>query len=484
MARLPVVIQGGMGIGVSNWRLAREVSRAGELGVVSGTGLSSVLVRRLQDGDKGGWIRGALNHFPDSTVREEIIAEFFVPGGIAPRTPYKRSPMYSMHSNRKLLRLTVAANFVEVLLAKTGHGGMCGINLLEKIQLATLPSLYGAMLAGVDFVLMGAGIPKEIPGALDRLALHEEASLKIHVEGAGAEEEHRMTFRPREIFALEKFPTLRRPLFFPIVSSSALAETLLKKSNGKVDGFVVENRTAGGHNAPPRGKPQISERGEPVYGPKDEVDFEKFRALGVPYWIAGSFASTEKLKEAWRLGAAGVQLGTAFAFCRESGVDEKLKERVLNEIKSGGHLNVFTDPLASPSGFPFKVVELEGTLGDGLVAENRPRKCDLGYLRRIFKKADGSYGYRCPSEPVENFVRKGGSLEETKGRKCLCNSLLSTVGLAQTQESGYEEPPLVTSGEDLSCLKRFLKGTSLSYSARDVVEYLRTALSLEPLELR
>ena len=45
-----------------------------------------------------------------------------------------------------------------------------------------LASLYGAMLAGVDYVLMGAGIPREIPGALDALSRHEPASLKLDVE--------------------------------------------------------------------------------------------------------------------------------------------------------------------------------------------------------------------------------------------------------------------------------------------------------------
>ncbi len=36
---LPLVIQGGMGVGVSNWRLARAVSSLGQLGVVSGAGV-------------------------------------------------------------------------------------------------------------------------------------------------------------------------------------------------------------------------------------------------------------------------------------------------------------------------------------------------------------------------------------------------------------------------------------------------------------
>ena len=40
---LPGIIQGGMGIGVSGWRLARAVSSHGQLGVVSGTAVESLL---------------------------------------------------------------------------------------------------------------------------------------------------------------------------------------------------------------------------------------------------------------------------------------------------------------------------------------------------------------------------------------------------------------------------------------------------------
>ena len=54
--RLPVIIQGGMGIAVSNWKLAREVSKAGQLGIVSGTSIDNVLARRLQNGDPTGKI--------------------------------------------------------------------------------------------------------------------------------------------------------------------------------------------------------------------------------------------------------------------------------------------------------------------------------------------------------------------------------------------------------------------------------------------
>jgi NAD(P)H-dependent flavin oxidoreductase YrpB (nitropropane dioxygenase family) len=48
------LIQGGMGVAVSNHRLARAVAMTGHLGVVSGTAIDLVLVRRLQDGDPDG----------------------------------------------------------------------------------------------------------------------------------------------------------------------------------------------------------------------------------------------------------------------------------------------------------------------------------------------------------------------------------------------------------------------------------------------
>jgi len=61
---LPLIIQGGMGAGISNWRLARAVARRGQLGVVSGVGLDTILVRRIEDGDPGGHIRQAAAQFP------------------------------------------------------------------------------------------------------------------------------------------------------------------------------------------------------------------------------------------------------------------------------------------------------------------------------------------------------------------------------------------------------------------------------------
>ena len=159
------------------------------------------------------------------------------------------------------------------------------------------------------------------------------------------------------------------------------------------------------------------------------VELEKIRALELPFWLAGSYGAVGKLAEALSLGAAGIQVGTAFAFCEESGIRPDLKQQVF-QLSRAGKLRVFTDPLASPTGFPFKVVQLPGTLSDSQInSAARERLCDLGYLRHAYRKADGTIGYRCPAEPVEDFVRKGGTLEETHGRECVCNGLVATIGL-------------------------------------------------------
>src|SRR5512133_3737517 len=180
----PQIIQGGMGVAVSGWLLARTVSRLGQLGVVSGTALAVVLARRLQLGDPPGELRHALAQFPFPQIAAQVLAEYFIPGGKAPSAPFKLTPMPTVRSRRELVNLTVVSNYVEVFLAKLGHQGLVCINYLEKIQLPTLASLYGAMLAGVDYILMGAGIPRAIPGALDLLAQGQPTCLPVDLHGA------------------------------------------------------------------------------------------------------------------------------------------------------------------------------------------------------------------------------------------------------------------------------------------------------------
>lgn len=473
----PEIIQGGMGVAVSGWRLARAVSSRGQLGVVSGTALDVVLVRRLQSGDPGGDVRRALARFPDRAVADEVLAAYFVPGGKSSDGAFASVPMYTAAPTRRRHALAAVGGFVEVFLAREGHDGRVGINFLEKIQLPTPATLYGALLAGVDYVLMGAGIPRDVPSLLDGLTRHAPVRLPLHVAGATAADAFELSFDPADVLPAPPGP-LPRPRFLAIVSSATLALSLARHG-GSVDGFIVEGPTAGGHNAPPRGPLTLSVDGEPVYGPRDVVDLARMRALGLPFWLAGSSASPERLREARAEGAAGVQVGTLFAFCEESGIEPSLRARVLDQARRG-EARVFTDPLASPTGFPFKVLQVEGTLSETRVYDARPRRCDLGYLRELYRRSDGSLGYRCPGEPVEDYLRKGGAIEDTRGRKCICNSLVATVGLGQWREGG-PEPAILTSGDDLRGVARLLGGGT-RYSASDVVAYLTDGPGTAPVQ--
>ncbi|MBS2003724.1 MAG: nitronate monooxygenase [Cyanobacteria bacterium SZAS LIN-5] len=469
MITYPTLIQGGMGVAVSNYRLARAVSKSGQLGVVSGTMLDTVLARRLQDGDPDGSMRRAISAFPINDISERVLRDYFIEGGKEQSASYKPVPMHSMKSSRSLVELTILANFVEVFLAKEGHDGVVGINYLTKIELPTLPSLFGAMLAGVDYVLMGAGIPKAIPGILDCLSEKKPVSLKIDVQGSSTDESYVLEFDPAH-FPVEQ-ASLKRPKFLAIVSSSVLAQSLSKKSSGKVDGFVVEHHCAGGHNAPPRGGIKLDEKGEPIYGPKDEIDPESFRKLGLPFWLAGGYGTREGLQKALDAGAQGVQVGSLFAFCDESGITAEIKKTVIKLVKEGDP-SVFTDPLASASRYPFKVVPVESSFSDEQIYLSRERVCDLGYLREAYKKEDGSVAFRCSGEPVGTYVRKGGAVEDTCGKKCLCNALMSTVGLPQVQHDGYVEPPLVTAGDYLGEIAKIVGESRDSYTVQDVLNFL------------
>jgi NAD(P)H-dependent flavin oxidoreductase YrpB (nitropropane dioxygenase family) len=456
-----------MGVAVSHWRLARTVASLGQLGVVSGTGIDTVIVRRMQDHGIDDELQAVLDRFPCQAVVEKAVARF----GSKRRGEhgqYRGVPMPTHRNVPSAADLYVLAGYVEVALAKAGHDGLVGINLLTKIQIPTVPTLFGAMLAGVDYVLMGAGIPAEIPGILDRLAADEPVETRLIVSGEAAG-------RPAPVLRFEpaRFDgpsTLPRPRFLAIVSSHVLAKSLARNSTGRVDGFVVERHVAGGHNAPPRGPLTLDDEGEPKYGERDRADFAAIGELGVPFWIAGGITSPEAVRQSFELGATGVQVGTLFECCRESGLDPMLKDQLIAAARSGS-VRVMTSARASSTGYPFKVARVAGTLSDEDVYAQRPRVCDMGYLREAYLKPDGTVGYRCAGEPVASYVSKGGLEEDTVDRTCLCNSLLSAAGLGQVRQRTFHEPPIVTSGDCINEISRLLAGRD-DYSAADVIAHL------------
>lgn len=503
---LPAIIQGGMGVAVSDWRLARAVAVAGGLGVVSGTAIEVVCARRLQDGDRDGAVRRALAALPLPGVADRLITTYHRPEGRPPGTPYRPVPMFSSRPAARLQELAVAAGFVEVWLAKEGHASPVGINLLRKIEAPIPFVLYGALLAEVDAVLVGAGNPREIPALLTGLSRGEEVVLELRVQGGGRppagggavpdgtgpEPQPPGTtgppaihFDPASLFAGAAPPQLPRPRFLAIVASNDLAAGLAADAGTRPDGLIVEGPAAGGHNAPPRGRRQVDERDQPIYGDADAVDLPAVTALGLPVWLAGRFSTPAGLKAALAAGAAGIQVGTPFALCAESGMTAGLRSAVLAQI-AAGELDVRTDWRASPTGFPFKIAAVPGTLSDAEVVADRPRVCDLGMLRVPVARDDGSLGYRCPAEPVDAYTRKGAREANTAGRLCLCNALLATAGFPQQRPDDRVEPGLVTLGSDLEPVVALLErrpplpgdveAAAPGFTAAEVIAYLRGAM--------
>ena len=464
----PTLIQGGMGVAVSSWQLAREVSRCGQLGVVSGTALDGVLARELQDGDPAGHRRRALAHFPSQAMAQRVLDTYFLEGGRAEGQPYRPHPTLTISPRRAALELSLCGNFSEVWLAKEGHAGTVGINLLEKIQTANLSAILGAMLADVDYVIMGAGVPREIPRVLTEYASHRTGHITIDVINSTTT--HRAALNPVTMLG-DELPPLRRPNFLAIVTLHVLADYLNRDPEIRPDGFIVEGPTAGGHSSPPRGKVALDEAGDPIYGPRDNADLEKIARVGLPFWLAGGFASPEKVAEARAAGAAGVQTGTLFALADESGLTQDLRSQLHAELDAGT-LVVRNDPRASPTGFPFKVAQLPGTLSEEPVYQERERICDLGYLRMPVEREDKSITYRCPSEPLTPYLRKGGTEEETVGRKCLCNALMANIGLGQLRKDGYQEQPAITLGQDLDSARELAARYPGGWPAKAVVDWL------------
>lgn len=475
---LPVIIQGGMGIAVSNWELAKTVSLQGQLGVVSGTAIDNVLARRLQDGDKSGICRRAMAHFPNQDIVQRVLAKYFIEGGKATDAPYVMVPKITLEQKREAQEILILANFVEVWLAKEGHNGLIGINFLHKIQMTTAASVFGAMLAGVDYIIMGAGIPRELPRLIRQFEKLEIGSVPVDVIGGPAAP---TTLNPLDFVKSDTL--IKKPKFLAIISVDVLGTYLARDAETRPDGFIIEHNSAGGHNAPPRGKYEFDADGEPIYGPKDIADLEKMKKLGLPFWLAGTYGNPAKVKAALESGAAGVQVGTLFAISNHSGFSDKTRSQLISQLKKDS-LEIKTDVKASPTSFPIKIAKLEGhtSTPEGFAA--RPKLCDLGYLREPVLSDSGRTIYRCPSEPDDQFLKKGGAVEELAGRKCLCNGLMANIGLAQTRRDGYVEAPIVTLGSDIEGAKELLKKFPTGYGADDAVKWLLSASDFAGFEAR
>jgi NAD(P)H-dependent flavin oxidoreductase YrpB (nitropropane dioxygenase family) len=500
------LIQGGMGVYVSNWRLARAVAMEQPgitAGTVSGTALDIVYVRLLQLGDPGGHVRRALAAFDAQfgvNLGQKILNHYFIAGGKTPSARFKNAPkqMVRLPNGSDILpaglpqgvpvnlsmepytvELLIVASFAEVWLAHQGHSGKIFINFLHKVELPLIYMLYGAMLAGVDGVIVGAGNPDGLPAVCSRLAQHASVTHELPVLYRESGENFHLTFDPQQVAEgrLAQQP-LTRPAFLAIVSLQNLVQALAQSQTEAPDGFIIEHHTAGGHNAGPQGPLKKDEQGQPIYGPEDEPDLQAIRQVGLPFWLAGGYGSRERLAQALASGATGVQVGSIFALSEESGIKASYRSAFMDKLKKEpDDAKLVLTTLFSPTGFPFKVAQLEGTLAGQAVYANRMRVCDIGLLqqRGLSKPAeDGSRRIfqRCAAAPLDDFSGKRGLPLNTTDRRCLCNGLLATVGLGQTGwQNGQpmEEPAIVTLGNHLDGIRRLSRNGQTPYWVHDVV---------------
>ncbi len=257
---LPIV-QGGMGVGVSAHRLAGSVASLGGVGTIS-----SVDLRR---------------HHPDLMERTR---------GLAPGKEATQAAKESINeANLEALEREIRA---AQLLA--GGRGLLAINVMRAVS-EYGPSVTRALECGIDAVVVGAGLPLDLP----ELAQDHPKALLV-----------------------------------PILSDARGVQLLVRKwmrRNRLPDAIVIENpRLAGGH----LGAARLEELGDPRFEFEVVIPqvVEFLRAAGVekdiPLIAAGGIRCFEDIARVQSLGAAAVQLGTPFAVTRECDASDDYKRVV------------------------------------------------------------------------------------------------------------------------------------------------------------
>jgi len=319
--RVPI-IQGGMGVGVSLHPLAKAVAQEGGLGIVSSAILDRIVSKR----------------------------------------------------NGKKIN-TYDSVFEEVSLSKT-KDGFAGINIMMALGRDFIDSVKGALDAGADAIISGAGLPLNLP-----------------------------IIQPPKDTAL-----------IPIVSSARALDIICKKWEKlgyRPDAVLLEGPLAGGHLGFRIDQVDLeSNKLENLLPPVKDMS----RKYGdMPVIVAGGIYTHADIVKFMAMGADGVQMGTRFLATIESSATEAYKQAVVSAKEED--IIVAHRP-GSPCGLPFRVIRQSPMYVSALQRRRTP-KCDKGYV--LMKDAEGKYTV-CPAkESNENYF-------------CICNGLLSSAGYNSDKE--------------------------------------------------
>ena len=354
------IVQGGMGVGVSLHPLAGAVAREGGLGIVSSAAIDRVVSRRLgRKIDTYG------------AVREEIAA------------------------------------------AKS-QGGFAGINIMVALQRDFVASVKGAIDAGADAIISGAGLPTSLPGIQN----------------------------PRDTALI------------PIVSSARALEIICKKWEKlgyRPDAVVLEGPLAGGHLGFKFDEIDLPSNAlEALFPPVKDMA----RRYGdFPVIVAGGIFTHADIVAFLRQGADGVQMGTRFLATTESSADAAYKRAVVAATQED--IFVARDP-GSPCGLPFRVLKQSPMFVSALRGARKPA-CNKGYV--LLKDGEGKFN-RCLAR------------EDNGHYFCICNGLLSSAGY-----NPEDEEPLYTVGTNACRVQSVVPVKTLMDELRGNVDVHRSLAS-------
>lgn len=321
---IPVcIIQGGMGVGVSLSPLASAVAQEGGLGIVSSAGLDLLVSKRVGHGVKA-----------------------------------------------------LEAAYQEITWAKE-KGGFVGINIMVALSQDYVSSVKGAIDAGADCIISGAGLPTSLP-------------------------------------AIQK---TNGTALIPIVSSARALEIICKKwerQKYQPDAVVLEGPLAGGHLGFKINDLYLEANTLEELLPS--VKDVAMRHGDFPVIVAGGIFTHGDIVKFLALGADGVQMGTRFLATVESSASESYKNAVVNCAKED---IVVADPETctpgSPCGLPFRVIKQSPMFQ---TSHLRKPLCNKGYVLR--KDKEGNFSVCSARDNCSDFL-------------CICNGLLSSAGY-ETQE--------------------------------------------------